>query len=224
MDTTTECNQFSFLLADRECVPFRVTRLPEKLEKIRCSTMSSDSEEDCITLEPLSEDGLHSIALNPKYRQLILELLGNERQPEDIWPDNSLENEMRISEGSVADPTISDEHSEGLVADPASSLPRDTALDRASPSSLGKRSSLVDEKQPPAKKQKMNPEASCSTTEVFDPILAGSEEDKYHFKPHKVVKDYLETHFRLKAEFYICTYSHACSENISLPNTCTLYL
>ena len=71
--------------------------------------MSSDSEEDCITLEALSEDDLRSIALNPKYRQL-LELLGNERQPEDIRPDDSVENEMAISEGSVADPTTSDEH------------------------------------------------------------------------------------------------------------------
>ena len=170
--------------------------MPEKLEKIRRTTMSSDSEEDCITLEALSEDDLRSIALNPKYRQLLSELLGNERQPEDIRPDDSVENEMGISEGSVADPTTSDAHSEDLVADPASSLPRDTALDRASPSSLGKRSSSVDEEQPPAKKQKMNPEAGCSTTKVFDPILAGSEEDEYHFKPHKVVKDYLETHFR----------------------------
>ena len=42
----------------------------------------------------------------------------------------------------------------------------------------------------------MNLEASCSTTKVFDPILAGSEEDEYQFKPHKVVKNYLETHFR----------------------------
>ena len=28
--------------------------------------MSSDPEEDCITLEALSEDDLHSIVLNPK--------------------------------------------------------------------------------------------------------------------------------------------------------------
>ena len=65
---------------------------------------------------------------------------------------------MGISEGSVADPTTSDEHSEVLVADPANSLPRDTALDQASPSSLGKRISSVDEEQPPVKKQKVNPE------------------------------------------------------------------
>ena len=31
---------------------------------------------------------------------------------------------------------------------------------------------------------------------MFDPILAWSEEDQNHFKPHRVVKDYLETHFR----------------------------
>ena len=91
--------------------------------------MLSDSEEDCITLEVLSKDDLCSVARNPKYRQLLSELLGNKRQPEDIRPDDSLENKMGISEGSVADPTTSDKHSEDLVADPASSLPRDTALD-----------------------------------------------------------------------------------------------
>ena len=63
-----------------------------------------------------------------------------------------MENEMCISEGSVADPTTSDKHSEDLVADPANSLPRDTALDQVSPLSLGKRSSLEDEEQLPAKK------------------------------------------------------------------------
>ena len=70
--------------------------------------MSSDSEEDCITLEALSEDDLRSIALNPKYRQLLSELLGIECQPEDIRPDDSVENEMGISEPSMADPTTSD--------------------------------------------------------------------------------------------------------------------
>ena len=91
--------------------------------------MSSDSEEDCITLEALSEDDLCSITLNPKYRQLLSELLGNERQLEDIRPDDNVENEMGISGGSVADPTTSDEHPEDLGADPANSLPRDAALD-----------------------------------------------------------------------------------------------
>ena len=93
--------------------------------------MSSDSEENCITLEALSEDDLCSIALNPKYRQLLSELLGNEHQLEDIRPDDNVENKMGISGGSVADPTTSDEPGlgEDLGADPANSLPRDTALD-----------------------------------------------------------------------------------------------
>ena len=69
--------------------------------------MSSDPEEDCITLEVLSEDDLRSIALNPEYSQLLSELLGNERQPEDIRSDDTVENEVCISEGSVADPTTS---------------------------------------------------------------------------------------------------------------------
>ena len=50
--------------------------LDRKIEKIRCSTISSDSEEDSITLEALSEDDLLSVALNPKYSQLLSELRG----------------------------------------------------------------------------------------------------------------------------------------------------
>ena len=53
----------------------------------------------------MSEDDLCSIALNPKKSQLLSELQGNERQPEDILSDDSVENEVYISEGSVADPT-----------------------------------------------------------------------------------------------------------------------
>lgn len=58
--------------------------------------MLSDPEEDSIPLEALSEGNLRSIVLNPKYSQLLSEPLGNERQPEDIWPDDSVENEACI--------------------------------------------------------------------------------------------------------------------------------
>ena len=34
------------------------------------------------------------------------------------------------------------------------------------------------------------------TSGLFDPVIAGSEEDEYHFTPPKVVCDYLEKHFR----------------------------
>ena len=89
----------------------------------------TDPEEDCITLEALSEDDLRSITLNPKYSQLLSELLGNECKPEDIWPDDSMKKNVCIPEGSVAGPTTSDKHSDDLVADPANSLSRDTAPD-----------------------------------------------------------------------------------------------
>ena len=35
---------------------------------------------------------------------------------------------------------------------------------------------------------------SCAP--IFDPVLADSEEDEYHFKQHQVVQDYLERHLR----------------------------
>ena len=34
------------------------------------------------------------------------------------------------------------------------------------------------------------------TSGLFDPVIAGSEEDEQHFSPPKVVCDYLEKHFR----------------------------
>ena len=71
----------------------------------------TDPEEDCIPLEALSKDDLRSITLNPKYSQLLLELLGNEHQLEDVRPDDIVQNEVCIPEGSVADHTTSDKHS-----------------------------------------------------------------------------------------------------------------
>ena len=76
--------------------------------------MASEPEADCITLDALCEEDLRSITLNPRYSLLLSELLGNEHQPEDTRPDNSLGNS---SEGSVADPTTLDKQQEGLAAD-----------------------------------------------------------------------------------------------------------
>ena len=35
-----------------------------------------------------------------------------------------------------------------------------------------------------------------STSGLFDPVLAGTEEDKYQFTPPKVISNYLEKHFQ----------------------------
>ena len=49
----------------------------------------------------------HHHGMRSVLRQFLSELLENERQLEDIRPDDSMKNEMGISEGSMADPTTS---------------------------------------------------------------------------------------------------------------------
>ena len=127
------------LLADRECVPCRVTRLPEK---IQCSTISSDSEEDCITLEALSEGNFksyvqsHSTPSKDSSYQSCWEMSVN-------WRISGLMTAWKTKWVYLKVAWLTPlPHSEDLV--------RDTALDRASSSSLGNRSSSVDEEQPPA--------------------------------------------------------------------------
>ena len=38
--------------------------------------------------------------------------------------------------------------------------------------------------------------SEASTSKCFDPVLAGCDQDEYHFQPHKVIKEYLGKHFR----------------------------
>ena len=114
--------------------------------------MLSDPEEDCITLEALSEDDFNH---NEPQAQQELSISWRISGLMTAW-------KTKCAYLSVADPTISGRHSEDLVADPANSLSWDTAPDWVSPSSLGKCSSSVDEEQLPTKKQKRNFEAGCT--------------------------------------------------------------
>ena len=136
--------------------------------------MSSDSEEHCITLEALSKDNI----LNPKYRQCLSELLemSTSRRISGLmiaWKTKCVY--LKVAWLTPL-PQINTQWT--WWPTPANSLSRDTALDRVSPSSLGKCSSSEDEEQPPMNKQIINPEAGCSMVKVFDPILPESEKMK----------------------------------------------
>jgi len=109
--------------------------------------------------------------------------------------------------GSVADPTAFEQQT-GLVADPTLSPAEDTVpdrtatarsegsvLDRTPITQMGKGTHSPDIEDLPPKRDRKDSEASTSRAPVFDPVLAGSEEDEYHFKPHPVVQDYFQKHF-----------------------------
>ena len=110
----------------------------------------------------------------------------------------------------MVDPTTFEQQTELLVADPTQSEAEDTVpdrtatarsdcsvLDRTLIAQLGKRTHSPDrEDLPPHKRGSKDSETATSRAPVFDPVLAGSEEDEYHFKPHQVIHNYMERHFR----------------------------
>ena len=68
--------------------------------------MSSDSGEDFISLDALDKDDLREIALNPKYSQLLTELLVNpEHQSAGSRSDDDTEDTSE-PESNVADPHL----------------------------------------------------------------------------------------------------------------------
>ena len=81
-----------------------------------------------------------------------------------------------------------DDSSSGQDDPPAPKRPR---LNNEGASSSG-------QDDPPAPKRPRldNEGASSSETYLFDPVMAGTEEDECHFTPPEVVNDYLERHFR----------------------------
>ena len=131
--------------------------------------MSSDSGEDCISLDALDKDDLREIALNPKYSQLLTELLVNERRSAGTRSDDDTEDTSE-PESNVADPTSRDKTLGGSVANPANpSITQDS--DQGETSShvlLGKRKSSSDKEASFSKKQKEDLEASSSSSQLFD--------------------------------------------------------
>ena len=98
-------------------------------------TMSSESGEDFISLDALDKDHLREIVLNPKYSQLLTELLqvNPEHQSAGSRSNDDTEDTSE-PESNVADPTSRDKTLGGSVANPCllytSPSPRDATLSR----------------------------------------------------------------------------------------------
>jgi len=169
----------------------------------------SSEEEDCLTLDTLSAEDIRTIAQNPKYKQLLNVLVESHCSADSEANEGKEDDNSSTDEGSVADPTAFGQQA-GLVADPTQSQAEDTVPDRTATArsegsvldrtpiiQMGKRTHSPDrEDLPPPKRDRKDSETSTSRAPVFDPVLAGSEEDEYHFKLHPVVQDYLQRHFR----------------------------
>ena len=146
-------------------------------------------EEDYLTLSTLSDEDL-TTAANPKYRMLLTELLNEgihgDNPQDDPLEDIDPESTMRLG----ADPNSHVHVRSDLGADPTTIHAKGTsALDQV------RTDDQLDSEPPPAKKLKKDDDSESTTSSLFDPVIAGSEEDLYHFTPPKVVKDFLERHF-----------------------------
>ena len=138
---------------------------------------SSESEEDSVSLDTLSDGDLRAIAGNPKYNALLLELLRVSR----------LTPELTTQE-------ITETGATGLTPPPE--LTQQSSVTEEPPTKAGKRKPKGGENEPDPKRTKSDPMSEASTSKCFDPVLAGYDQDEYHFQPHKVIKEYLEKHFR----------------------------
>ena len=136
--------------------------------------MSDIDEDDYVTMDTLSKEDLTAIVANPRYKTLLTELLNDS--------DPSADPEDRLSDGNTSDLDTSS------GANPAS---RDKL-----PATPNRVTGMGDDEPPPTKRKKEGDGEEPSTSGLFDPVLAGTEEDEYQFTPPKVISNYLEKHFR----------------------------
>ena len=135
------------------------------------SSSESESEDsDFVTIDALSKEDLTAIVANPRYKMLLTELLN--------ISDLSANPEDRTSGGTTPDLGT------GNGANPATRDEDSPNLNREG------------DDEPPAKRRKEGGDDGPSTSGLFDPVMAGTEEDEYQFTPPKVIADYLEKHFR----------------------------
>ena len=168
------------------------------------------SDEDRIRLDALSEEDLSFIANNEKYAQLLKELLPDadasvSADPSGRSVDSTPRSGLFVPEADHPGRSKPSEESTQHGADPTSVWHNSTSRPVYNPDQVvrGRHTQAEDDSfsgqdDPPApKRPKLDNEgASSSETYLFDPVMAGTEEDEYHFTPPGVVNDYLERHFR----------------------------
>ena len=170
------------------------------------------SDEDHIRLDALSDEDLSYIATNERYSQLLKELLPDRDTPAPtnpsgesvdstprsaaFVPEADHPGQSKTSEESCqhdADPTMPRHHSVLPECNP------DQVVAEAEEKSSASQNT-PQEGPPPPKRPRVDNEGASSSGScseyLFDPAIAGTEEDEFHFSPPGVVSDYLERHFR----------------------------
>ena len=119
--------------------------------------------------------------LIPGIKHSLIELLngGDSADPED-YPSDGTTSDLDISTGTNPATCV-----EGFGVNHTTSLTQ-SAVDTPNRLRSGN--------PPPAKRRKEDNESS--TSGLFDPVLAGEEEEEYQFVPPKMICTYLEKHFR----------------------------
>ena len=146
-------------------------------------------DEDYFTIDTLSNEDLKAIAANPEYKTLLRELLNDGDHTADPGDRLSDGNASDLDTSTGANTTSRDEEQSYVGADTATSVIQ-------AAHTPNRVSGASDSEPPPSKRRKEGNGDEPSTSGLFDPVLAGTEEDEYQFAPPKMISDYLERHFR----------------------------
>ena len=160
----------------------------------RSSTPTSISDkrgnDDSVSIDALTQDDLVAISSDPRYRQLLNELLeaplGNQSSTDNTSSDTNI--------GNGTDPTIpppSVVQPDQLATSPGSG--QSNVVSRLLLESvLGKRGS-TDLDPPPGSKRGDKP---LHSAQPFDPTLDREDKEDFRFTAPKQITEYLEKHFR----------------------------
>ena len=150
------------------------------------SSELENKEEDYLTLSTLSDEGLTLTAANPKYRSFLTELLN-----EGIHTRMTLQRTLilNLPRDLVLTPPLLSMYRVVLVLTPPPLLQK-------VPLPLTRHVQMTSQKVSYHQQKSWGRMMTVNPLHpAYDSVIAGSEEDLYHFTPLKVVKDYLERHF-----------------------------
>ena len=119
----------------------------------------------------LSKEDLTAIVVNHRYKTLLTELLNDS--------DHSADPKDRLLDGNTSDLDTSN------GANPAT---RDEEL---AAETLNRGGSTGDDELPPVKRRKEGDCDEPSTSGLFDPVLADTEQDEYQFIPPRMISNKL---------------------------------
>lgn len=157
------------------------------------SIQSEDSgrDADTVSLDALSQEDLEHVARNPRYREMLADLLAP--YCEESAGNISLPNPGRGTDTTRLTAQESQEAGFSGGLDKTTGSASGSGSDKPGPSTmiLGKRGHRV---QPDTvSKRPRFEQEDCS---LFNPSLERDDKDEFRFEPPKVIEQYIETHFR----------------------------